>query len=213
MTLKRMDNMLSASSRTSRPPWRSSPSSGWSWKARRWSRAVGGQHRRARRRPCRHRHDADPGRPRPRRADEVPHAAGGRGRAGERAGEHAGHPPHHVRRRRPRRRHRPPCAPTVPSSSARSRSTRTATGSASCVAPRALRHRTGRAAQLNSDGRGAVSDRTLTWSEALARIGSRHSRTAAREPRCGALRRHAYALLTASTRWWGFAAACHRGGR
>src|SRR3954447_10761710 len=38
---------------------------------------------------------------------------------------------------RPRRPPPPACAPTVPSSSARSPSTRTATGSASCVAPRA----------------------------------------------------------------------------
>src|SRR4029450_9762201 len=38
----------------------------------------------ARRRPCRHRHDADPGRPRPGRADEVPPAAGGQTRVGER---------------------------------------------------------------------------------------------------------------------------------
>jgi hypothetical protein len=93
--------------------------------------AVGGQHRRARRRPCRHRDDADPGRPRPGRADEVPHAAGGQGRAAERAGEHAGHPS------TTSTTSLPACAVTVASSSARSRSTRTATGSASCVARRA----------------------------------------------------------------------------
>ena len=69
------------------------------------------KHRRARRRPCRHRHDADPRRPRPGRADEVPHAAGGQSRAGKRAGERAGHTPHHVRCRRHRRRRRPPAQP------------------------------------------------------------------------------------------------------
>ena len=97
---------------------------------------LGGPHRRARRRPQRHRHDADPGRPRPARADEVPHAGGDQRRAAERTGEHAGHPSHHVRRRRHRRTSLPACAPTAPNSSARWRSTRTATGSATSAAPR-----------------------------------------------------------------------------
>ena len=72
-----------------------------------------------------HRLAADPGRPRPDRAGQVPHAGGGQGRAGRRTGEHAGHPADHVRRRRHRGRPRPPARATAPSSSARWCSTRT----------------------------------------------------------------------------------------
>jgi hypothetical protein len=39
---------------------------------------------RPRRRPGRHRYDANPGRPQPSRADEVPQPGAGRGRASER---------------------------------------------------------------------------------------------------------------------------------
>jgi catechol 2,3-dioxygenase-like lactoylglutathione lyase family enzyme len=45
-----------------------------------------GPDRRAQRSPCRNHNDADPGRPRPSRAVEVPQAAGGPSRAGKRAG-------------------------------------------------------------------------------------------------------------------------------
>src|SRR5262245_20315348 len=68
--------------------------------------ALGGPHPRAGGRPIRHRHDADPGRPQPARADEVSEAEGGRRRTEERTGQHAGHTSHHVRRRRHRRRRR-----------------------------------------------------------------------------------------------------------
>src|SRR6266496_3356452 len=74
-------------------------------------RPLGGPHRRTRRRPERHRDDADPGRPQQAGADQVPHPRGVRRRAGEPAAQHAGPASRHVRRRRHRRHHRRPARP------------------------------------------------------------------------------------------------------
>lgn len=137
MTLRRMDNVLNVvdvvdvldgerrGDRRGALGSSSMPSSAKNaWAASRSSSREG---HRARQRSCRHHHDEDSRRPRPRRAIEVPHPTRDQSRARRCAGERTGHTPHHASLA---------SAATVPNFSTKSHSTRTSTDSASCVAPR-----------------------------------------------------------------------------
>ena len=95
---------------------------------------MGGPARRAGRRPSGHRLRADPGRPRPGRAVDVPHA-GGHQQCAEGAGERPRASLASRSSSTPSTTSSTACAPTAPNSWARWRSTRTSTGTATSAAP------------------------------------------------------------------------------